>query len=167
MSKSTRHYMINMTDGRLILYTKQAANQINYYPISEAAAKAIASGKISKKEVIAKIKAHLLDNQDAWDDLLKKKTAMNVRKSTLTPEDTEGAETSPDETDVTQEFDLPEEAKGGRKSATADKGEKSGAKGGKKSATADKGEKPAGEENAADAPAADADADAGEDLGDI
>ena len=165
MSKSTRHYLINMTDGRVILYTKQAANQINYYPISEAAANAISSGKISKTEVIAKIKAHLLDNQDAWDDLLKKKTAMNVRKSTLTPEDTEGAETAPKAEDVDEEFDIPDESAGGKKKdAPADKGGKSsGGRGGKKKdAPADKGED-AAPENGEEMPAGDAN----EDLGDI
>lgn len=104
---NTQHYLINMADGRVILYTKQAARQINYHSISEAVAKAISSGKISAKEVISRIKANLINNQDAWDDLLKKKTMMNTRKSTLTPEDTEGSETTPETEEVNEEFDMP------------------------------------------------------------
>lgn len=103
---STQHYLINMTDGRVILYTKQAARQINYHAISEAVAKAISTGRISAKEVISRIKANLINNQDAWDDLLKKKTMMNTRKSTLTPEDSDGSETTPETEEVNKEFDM-------------------------------------------------------------
>ena len=100
------HYLINMADGRRILYTKQAARQINYHPITQEVAYAIDDGRRTWQEVVARIKANLINNQDAWDDLLKKKTTMNVRKSTLTPEDTEGMETAPEGEDVADEFDM-------------------------------------------------------------
>ena len=109
---STQHYLINMSDGRIILYTKQAAKQINYHPISESVALAIDRGEIDWQSVVSRIKANLINNQDAWDDLLKKKTTMNMRKSTLTPEDTEGQETAPNPDDVGDEFDLGDGAAG-------------------------------------------------------
>ena len=105
-NQSTEHYLINMTDGRRILFTKQAARQINYHPITREVAFAIDAGKITWQEVVSRIKANLINNQDAWDDLLKKKTTMNVRKSTLTPDDTEGMETTPDEGEVADEFKM-------------------------------------------------------------
>lgn len=126
---NTQHYLINMADGRVILYTKQAARQINYHSISEAVAKAISSGKISAKEVISRIKANLINNQDAWDDLLKKKTMMNTRKSTLTPEDTEGSETTPETEEVNEEFDMPlADGEGAKKNGNKANGGKGGAR---------------------------------------
>lgn len=126
---NTQHYLINMADGRVILYTKQAARQINYHSISEAVAKAISSGKISAKEVISRIKANLINNQDAWDDLLKKKTTMNTRKSTLTPEDTEGSETTPETEEVNEEFDMPlADGEGAKKNGNKPNGGKGGAR---------------------------------------
>ena len=103
---STQHYLINMSDGRVILYTKQAAKQINYHPISRAVAMAVGNGSLNWRDVVSRIKANLINNQDAWDDLLKKKTTMNMRKSTLTPEDTEGQETAPAPEDVGEEFNM-------------------------------------------------------------
>lgn len=105
MESVNEHYLINMSDGRRVLYTKQAAKQINYHPITANVAYAIDRGEITWQEVVAKIKANLLNNQEAWDELLKKKTTLNVRKSTLKPEDDEGSETSPDG-DVDGEFDM-------------------------------------------------------------
>lgn len=139
MSASTQHYLINMTDGRVILFTKQAVRQINYHPISEAVAMAIGEGRISAKDVISRIKANLINNQDAWDDLLKKKTTMNTRKSTLAAEDSEGTETAPDNEDVAEEFDIGEESAGldnpGADELKPDTGKKSGRGGrGKKNA---------------------------------
>lgn len=122
---NTQHYLINMADGRVILYTKQAARQINYHSISEAVAKAISSGKISAKEVISRIKANLINNQDAWDDLLKKKTTMNTRKTVLNTDDSEGSETTPETEDVGEEFDMPVNGE------TADNGDKPKAEGNK------------------------------------
>ena len=124
---NTQHYLINMADGRVILYTKQAARQINYHSISEAVAKAISSGKISAKEVISRIKANLINNQDAWDDLLKKKTTMNTRKTVLNTDDSEGSETTPETEDVGEEFDMPVNGE------TADNGDKPKAEGNKSS----------------------------------
>lgn len=109
---STQHYLINMSDGRIILYTKQAAKQINNHPISRAVALAVGDGSLDWRVVVSRIKANLINNQDAWDDLLKKKTTMNMRKSTLTPEDTEGQETAPNPDDVGDEFDLGDGAAG-------------------------------------------------------
>lgn len=112
MEGSNQHYLINMSDGRVILFTKQAVRQVNYHPISEAVALAIDRGEIDWQSVVSRIKANLINNQDAWDDLLKRKTTMNVRKSTLKPGDTEGAETAPDEEDVGDEFDMPKDGDG-------------------------------------------------------
>ena len=109
---STQHYLINMSDGRVILYTKQAAKQINYHPISRAVAMAVGNGSLNWRDVVSRIKANLINNQDAWDDLLKKKTTMNMRKSTLTPEDTEGQETAPAPEDVGEEFNMPVDGAG-------------------------------------------------------
>lgn len=106
MESANEHYLINMSDGRRVLYTKQAAKQINYHPITANVAYAIDRGEITWQDVVAKIKANLLNNQEAWDELLKKKTTLNVRKSTLKPEDDEGSETSPDGGDVDGEFDM-------------------------------------------------------------
>lgn len=158
---NTQHYLINMADGRVILYTKQAARQINYHPITAAVAHAVGEGRISAKDVIARIKANLINNQDAWDDLLKKKTTMNMRKSTLAPEDTEGTETAPDEETPGEEFDMPTETGDGAKADGAkSKGTKNG---GKKNGA--KSEKKEAEETAPDEPAPDGDAgDAGDDL---
>lgn len=118
MESANEHYLINMSDGRRVLYTKQAAKQINYHPITANVAYAIDRGEITWQEVVAKIKANLLNNQEAWDELLKKKTTLNVRKSTLKPEDDEGSETSPDGGDVDGEFDMGGES--GRSAPKAD-----------------------------------------------
>lgn len=106
MEPVNEHYLINMSDGRRVLYTKQAAKQINYHPITAKVAYAIDRGEITWQEVVAKIKANLLNDQEAWDELLKKKTTLNVRKSTLKPEDDEGSETAPADGDVDGEFDM-------------------------------------------------------------
>lgn len=126
---NTQHYLINMADGRVILYTKQAARQINYHPITAAVAHAVGEGRISAKDVIARIKANLINNQDAWDDLLKKKTTMNMRKSTLAPEDTEGTETAPETEEVNEEFDMPlADGEGAKKNGNKTNGGKGGAR---------------------------------------
>ena len=54
------HYLINMADGRRILYTKQAARQINYHPITQEVAYAIDEGRLTWQEVVARIKANLI-----------------------------------------------------------------------------------------------------------
>lgn len=118
MAESNRHYLINMVDGRVILYTKQAVRQINYHPISPKIALAVTEKRIDWKDVVSRIKAKLINNQDAWDDLLKKKTTMNTRKTVLNTDDSEGSETIPEDKEVSEEFDMPV---GGE---TADKGDK-------------------------------------------
>jgi len=105
---NSENYLINMRDGRLILFTKQANRQVDYHPISAEVAHAIDDGRISWQDVVNRIKANLLNNQDAWDDLLKRKTTMNVRKSTITPEDAEGIETAASAEDMQGAFDMPE-----------------------------------------------------------
>ena len=65
-----------------------------------------------QKHLIVCRRVNLINNQDAWDDLLKKKTTMNMRKSTLTPEDTEGQETAPAPEDVGEEFNMPVDGAG-------------------------------------------------------
>lgn len=107
---NSENYLINMRDGRLILFTKQAIRQVDYHPISHEVAVAIGDGRVTPMEVVSRIKANLLNNQDAWDDLLKRKTTMNVRKSTLTPDDAEGLETSASAEDMQGAFDMPNEA---------------------------------------------------------
>ena len=107
---NSENYLINMRDGRLILFTKQAIRQVDYHPISHEVAVAIGDGRVTPMEVVSRIKANLLNNQDAWDDLLKRKTTMNVRKSTLTPDDAEGLETSASADDMQGAFDMPNEA---------------------------------------------------------
>lgn len=107
---NSENYLINMRDGRLILFTKQAIRQVDYHPISHEVAVAIGDGRVTAMEVVSRIKANLLNNQDAWDDLLKRKTTMNVRKSTLTPDDAEGLETSASAEDMQGAFDMPNEA---------------------------------------------------------
>lgn len=107
---NSENYLINMRDGRLILFTKQAIRQVDYHPISREVAIAIGDGRVTAMEVVNRIKANLLNNQDAWDDLLKRKTTMNVRKSTLTPDDAEGLETSASAEDMQGAFDMPNEA---------------------------------------------------------
>lgn len=155
---NTQHYLINMVDGRVILYTKQAARQINYHPISEAVAFAIGEGRVSAKVVTARIKANLINNQDAWDDLLKKKTTMNMRKTTIAPEDSEGMETTPDEDETVSEFDMPVDAGGdARANGTKTKGAKAG---GKKNGA--KSEKKDADESESEETAPDGDA--GDDL---
>lgn len=129
MAESNRHYLINMVDGRVILYTKQAARQINYHPISPKIALAVTDKRIDWKAVVSRIKANLINNQDAWDDLLKKKTMMNTRKSTLTPEDTEGSETTPETEEVNEEFDMPlADGEGAKKNGNKPNGNKGGAR---------------------------------------
>ena len=105
---NSENYLINMRDGRLILFTKQAIRQVDYHPISHEVAMAIENGQVTKEEVISRIKANLLSNQEAWDDLLKRKTTMNVRKSTLTPADADGIETAASQEDMKGAFDMPE-----------------------------------------------------------
>ena len=107
---NSENYLINMRDGRLILFTKQAIRQVDYHPISHEVAVAIDDGRVTAMEVVSRIKANLLNNQDLWDDLLKRKTTMNVRKSTLTPDDAEGLETSASAEDMQGAFDMPNEA---------------------------------------------------------
>ena len=104
---NSENYLINMRDGRLILFTKQAIRQVDYHPISREVAIAIGDGRVTAMEVVSRIKANLLNNQDAWDDLLKRKTTMNVRKSTLTPDDAEGLETSASAEDMKGAFEMP------------------------------------------------------------
>ena len=169
-NQSTEHYLINMTDGRRILFTKQAARQINYHPITREVAFAIDAGRITWQEVVSRIKANLINNQDAWDDLLKKKTTMNVRKSTLTPDDTEGMETAPDAEEVADEFKMDVGDKPDAPAADAPAPAKRGnsRRGGKKDAgeaAPDKGDKPDAPAPAADAPAPADGEPAGEDLG--
>lgn len=125
MTESNRHYLINMVDGRVILYTKQAVRQINYHPISPKIALAVTEKRIDWKDVVSRIKANLINNQDAWDDLLKKKTTMNTRKTVLNTDDSEGSETIPEDKDVGEEFDMPVNGE------TADKGDKPKAEGNK------------------------------------
>ena len=163
-NQSTEHYLINMTDGRRILFTKQAARQINYHPITSEVAFAIDAGKITWQDVVSRIKANLINNQDAWDDLLKKKTTMNVRKSALTPDDAEGMETAPDADEVADEFEMDVGDKGDKVDApAADAPAKRGnsRRGGKKNA----GETAAFDASDADAPAPTDGESAGEDLG--
>lgn len=105
---NSENYLINMRDGRLILFTKQAIRQVDYHPISAEVAHAIGDGRITANEVISRIKANLLNNQDAWDDLLSRKTTMNVRKSLLKPEDAEGIETAASPDDMKGAFKLPD-----------------------------------------------------------
>jgi len=107
---NSENYLINMRDGRLILFTKQAIRQVDYHPISAEVAHAIGDGRITWQDVVSRIKANLLNNQDAWDDLLKRKTTMNVRKSTITAEDAEGIETAASAEDMQDAFDMPEVA---------------------------------------------------------
>ena len=107
---NSENYLINMRDGRLILFTKQAIRQVDYHPISYEVAVAIEDGSVTAMEVVSRIKANLLNNQDEWDDLLKRKTTMNMRKSTLTPDDAEGLETSASAEDMQGAFDMPNEA---------------------------------------------------------
>ena len=107
---NSENYLINMRDGRLILFTKQAIRQVDYHPISREVAVAIGDGRVTAMEVVSRIKANLLNNQDAWDDLLKRKTTMNVRKSTLTPDDAEGLETSASAEDMQGAFEMPNDA---------------------------------------------------------
>ena len=107
---NSENYLINMRDGRLILFTKQAIRQVDYHPISHEVAVAIEDGSVTAMEVVSRIKANLLNNQDEWDDLLKRKTTMNMRKSTLTPDDAEGLETSASAEDMQGAFDMPNEA---------------------------------------------------------
>ena len=123
MAESNRHYLINMVDGRVILYTKQAVRQINYHPISPKIALAVTEKRIDWKDVVSRIKANLINNQDAWDDLLKKKTTMNTRKTVLNTDDSEGSETIPEDKDVGEEFDMPVNGE------TADNGDKPKAEG--------------------------------------
>lgn len=125
MAESNRHYLINMVDGRVILYTKQAVRQINYHPISPKIALAVTKKRIDWKDVVSRIKANLINNQDAWDDLLKKKTTMNTRKTVLNTDDSEGSETIPEDKEVSEEFDMPINGE------TADKGDKPKAEGNK------------------------------------
>ena len=125
MAESNRHYLINMVDGRVILYTKQAARQINYHPISPKIALAVTDKRIDWKAVVSRIKANLINNQDAWDDLLKKKTTMNTRKTVLNTDDSEGSETTPETEDVGEEFDMPVNGE------TADNGDKPKSEGNK------------------------------------
>jgi len=119
MTDNSENYLINMRDGRLILFTKQAIRQVDYHPISAEVAHAIGDGRITWSEVVSRIKANLLNNQDAWDDLLKRKTTMNVRKSTITAEDAEGIETAASADDMQGAFDMPEIAEGEAKEAPA------------------------------------------------
>lgn len=134
MAESNRHYLINMVDGRVILFTKQAARQLNYHPISAEVALALADRRLDWKDVVSRIKANLINNQDAWDDLLKKKTTMNTRKTTLAIDDSEGSETVPEKEDVSEEFDMPvdaEIANGGETPKAAAKKATTTRKGGK------------------------------------
>ena len=177
MNNVAQHYLINMRDGRVILYTDQAARQVDYHSISEEVAKAIDDGRLTSETVIARIKANLINNQDAWDDLLKKKTTTNVHRSTLTRADSEGTGTTPSAEAAGDEFNMEVPAGGapaGEAPANAGAGDAPAPKnkGGKK----DKGAKKGGENNAAgegapaeagagEAPAAeDAGAGAGEPL---
>lgn len=106
MNNVAQHYLINMRDGRVILYTDQAARQVDYHSISEEVAKAIDDGRLTSETVIARIKANLINNQDAWDDLLKKKTTTNVHRSTLTRDDSEGTGTTPSAEEAGEEFNM-------------------------------------------------------------
>lgn len=172
-----QHCLINMRDGRIIPYTNQAIKMVDYHAISHEVAMAIKDGRVTRDEVISRIKANLINNQDAWEDLLKRKTTMNVHRSTLNKDDSEGLGTTPSAEEASGEFQMEVPAGGapaGEAPANAGAGDAPAPKnkGGKK----DKGAKKGGENNAAgegapaeagagEAPAAeDAGADAGEPL---
>lgn len=171
-----QHCLINMRDGRIIPYTNQAIKMVDYHAISHEVAMAIKDGRVTRDEVISRIKANLINNQDAWEDLLKRKTTMNVHRSTLNKDDSEGLGTTPSAEEASGEFQMEVPAGGAPAGeAPANAGAEAPApknKGGKK----DKGAKKGGENNAAgdgapaeagagEAPAAeDAGAGAGEPL---
>lgn len=172
-----QHCLINMRDGRIIPYTNQAIKMVDYHAISHEVAMAIKDGRVTRDEVISRIKANLINNQDAWEDLLKRKTTMNVHRSTLNKDDSEGLGTTPSAEEASGEFQMEVPAGGapaGEAPANAGDGDAPAPKnkGGKK----DKGAKKGGENNAAgegapaeagagEAPAAeDAGAGAGEPL---
>lgn len=159
MNNVAQHYLINMRDGRVILYTDQAARQVDYHSISEEVAKAIDDGRLTSETVIARIKANLINNQDAWDDLLKKKTTTNVHRSTLTRADSEGTGTTPSAEAAGEEFNMEVPAggapapknKGGKKDKGAKKGDENNAAGKGAPAEAGAGEAPAAKDAGAGA----------------
>lgn len=173
-----QHCLINMRDGRIIPYTNQAIKMVDYHAISHEVAMAIKDGRVTRDEVISRIKANLINNQDAWEDLLKRKTTMNVHRSTLNKDDSEGLGTTPSAEEASGEFQMEIPAGG----APAGEGAPANAGAGEapapknKGAKKDKGAKKGGENNAAgegapaeagagEAPAAeDAGAGAGEPL---
>lgn len=173
-----QHCLINMRDGRIIPYTNQAIKMVDYHAISHEVAMAIKDGRVTRDEVISRIKANLINNQDAWEDLLKRKTTMNVHRSTLNKDDSEGLGTTPSAEEASGEFQMEVPAGG----APAGEGAPANAGAGEapapknKGAKKDKGAKKGGENNAAgegapaeagagEAPAAeDAGAGAGEPL---
>lgn len=173
-----QHCLINMRDGRIIPYTNQAIKMVDYHAISHEVAMAIKDGRVTRDEVISRIKANLINNQDAWEDLLKRKTTMNVHRSTLNKDDSEGLGTTPSAEEASGEFQMEIPAGGAPAGedapANAGAGEAPAPK--NKGAKKDKGAKKGGENNAAgegapaeagagEAPAAeDAGAGAGEPL---
>lgn len=145
-----QHCLINMRDGRIIPYTNQAIKMVDYHAISHEVAMAIKDGRVTRDEVISRIKANLINNQDAWEDLLKRKTTMNVHRSTLNKDDSEGLGTTPSAEEASGEFQMEVPAGGapaGEAPANAGAGDAPAPKnkGGKK----DKGAKKGGENNAA------------------
>ena len=101
-----QHCLINMRDGRIIPYTNQAIKMVDYHAISHEVAMAIKDGRVTRDEVISRIKANLINNQDAWEDLLKRKTTMNVHRSTLNKDDSEGLGTTPSAEEASGEFQM-------------------------------------------------------------
>ena len=101
-----RQCALNLRDGRVVLCTNETLTNIDYYAISEKVAKAIESGILNRKEVIAKVKGKLLTSQEEWDALLTKKTTQNVRHSDIKAEDAERSETRIEKEDVETEFDM-------------------------------------------------------------
>ena len=154
-----QHCLINMRDGRIIPYTNQAIKMVDYHAISHEVAMAIKDGRVTRDEVISRIKANLINNQDAWEDLLKRKTTMNVHRSTLNKDDSEGLGTTPSAEEASGEFQMEVPAgdapapknKGGKKDKGAKKGGENYAAGEGAPAEAGAGEAPAAEDAGAGA----------------
>ena len=102
-------YLLNMRDGRVVLYTKQIAKNADYRPITSELAHRIASCEVDVKDVMRVIQAQLFNDREAWEEILKRKALQNVRHSELTLEDSSGLETSPDPDEKVVEFDMPAE----------------------------------------------------------
>lgn len=115
-----QQYAINLRDNRVVLCTRETLNNIDYRLISQKTAFAIRDGKASAKSVVEDIKSRLRNSED-WGSIIEKRSSQNIAYSQLTREDVEKAQTSIEDVEGREVFDIgdaadetPEKPKRGR-----------------------------------------------------